>query len=317
MKTLKLALVAALVASTLTGCSALPAGCDTGGADISSALESQQSWKDWSSNSMLNKPDSWMGFSFTKEEVLQFPNCFDRDFVAGYENSTKRDANWDNDPNYSAVAEFLPKGTITDSVTGTEVAISADPKILRSAFSAVATDIKEGNGSDYDYRFSAGGIGAMEYFGQDSNRERDKATFSLGLTFSAYVNTDLSLSIFMTRRFDNNSIDDSDGFSPGREALCNGMLIEAGGEAYKLQSETSCGRLELSGGKYYFDMTTDLVDDFEGLDHMLKVMASGSFSIYMVDDSGRNHEFIFDKSQAAKLKQILTAFAAAQQGLGY
>jgi hypothetical protein len=95
------------------------------------------------------------------------------------------------------------------------------------------------------------------------------------------------------------------------------LLVEAGGEAFKIPSEESCGFLEPNGSGFYFDYWIITPTDFEGLDHLVKVLATGPFSVFVVDGDGASHEFKFNAAAAKAISKNALIIKAIESGFGY
>lgn len=314
MKKLSMFLAAAVAAVSLTGCSGSgrPAGCDAPtDVDLSGSLKSEAAYFE-----ELNKPfgSTTFAFSIIDREVMMYPNCFSPDYVAGFEEAAKQKANWDGDPNYGAEPAFLPIGNLTDSQTAAEIELSDDASVLSKAFNTVLSKVEEGDGTYTDYSVELGTVGSSIQLGADSGRQRDITNLSLGLTFEARVDMDGQVDMWIAAHFDAR---DAEGTQLGLEGLCNGLLFEAGGEAFKIPSPDQCGFLEPSDSGFYFDYWIMSYSDYEELGRMMRVLATGPFSVFLVDAEGANHQFDYPAKAAKEVAKYALIVKAIESGYGY
>jgi len=313
-RTITAILLASIALTGLTACSSRPAGCNApSDVDLSGSLDAQKAYFE-----NLNSPlgNNTFAFSIEDANVMTYPSCFDGEYVAGYEEKLKREANWDNDPNYGSAPEFLPQGKLSFSTPAAEISLTDDAAALKSAFDKVRSDVKEGNGTDLDYEIEFPAVGSVIQLGADTGRDRDKSTLTLGLALTLRVPMEGEPYFWLSAHF---NAKDAENSQLGLEGICNGLLIEVAGEQFKILNDEGCGFLEPSASGFYFDYKIFSDTDLENqnLNHLVKVLATGPFSVFLVDAEGNPHEFAFNKADSKEFAKIALILKAVETGNGY
>lgn len=218
------------------------------------------------------------------------------------------------------VIPFLPTSELPSDVNIQPSEFTADLKKLKASYNSF--DLKEGPGGRIDYYLNWGdktytGAGEQSEKSLLTTRERDL----ISLAFYApdiEVLTDGRVNIKFLFKFDPHG--------KNLLTLCNGVLIEAAGEAIKLPTSVleTCDletpddqtRLYQTAGEF-----STATEDAE-VTRVFGLLAQNTFTVRLVDQNGEEHIFNFDKSRKypspqAFFTKAFEAAKAVKMGLGY
>lgn len=215
---------------------------------------------------------------------------------------------------------FLPSSNLPSEIGTQPQEFSSDSNILLKAYKAYRVQEGPGDGIDYylywnDKTYNGAGEQSLE--SKTSNRERDR----ISLAFYAPdidVLTSGKTNIKFFLKFD----------SHGQNVLtlCNGILFEVAGEAIKVPTTmlNTCDVEEYGeqSRMYFTGSEGRSASENNEVIRLFSLLAQNSFTVRLVDQTGKEHVFVFDKDRPYPSPQAFfkTAFEAAKAvsiGLGY
>ena len=221
---------------------------------------------------------------------------------------------------HEEVIPFLPTSSLPSDINVQPREFTSDLDKLTSSYNAF--DLEEGPGGRIDYYLywsdkTFTGAGEQSEKSLLTTRERDQ----ISLAFYApdiEVLTDGRVNIKFLFKFDPHG--------KNLLTLCNGVLIEVAGEAIKLPTSVleTCD-LEKPGDQYRLYQTageySTAAEDAE-VTRVFGLLAQNTFTVRLVDQTGEEHVFNFDKSRKypspqAFFTKAFEAAKAVKMGLGY
>jgi hypothetical protein len=222
---------------------------------------------------------------------------------------------------------FLPKTSLSEDLGLQPEPLTDDPAALLDSYERFeVNEYNSGSDIDYSMTWDESGlnfksVGVLSNDAQASNRERDQ----VNLVFDAF---DISVKMdggvdfvaFVTLR------------SKGEEvvAFCNGILVEVKEEAFKFPGSEHGDCEDKLYDEFDFDFTVFTFGD-KSYDEeyensrtyrMFQLMSQNTFTVKVVDTTGKEHVFIFDvqrdyPSPQAYFRIAFEAEKAVKLGLGY
>lgn len=318
-------------AGLLGGCSSVPSNCDLDLNFINQANESVETIKAdlaYTSQAKINLSVFQQEFDLEQiKTVLTNPSCFEFSTLQIVEAGSGRQMDYD----YQPPVKMKPMSDIQVSVQNNPRPLPNDIATLQQSlnafskdkgssdftitepineylFSLISDETLQSDWKEYSY-FQLGGY---VFASKDSDTSDPSLSYSFDLTFS-------------------------DGSSEGKEALCNGVVIDAGGEQFFIEVIKDCGWAKRLATDWvyadpsqninawttfdYLSLEDDVASSSEGWLRFLTVMAQNPFTVHLVDETGESHTFKsannYDSKISAQknIETFLEAKKAAELGL--